>query len=109
MDLVRVFDAYRELSCLHSLVLTLTRTRSDVAFYVNPNLGPNVSIRKVWNTEREAERMLEAAQILHRKRLPYLTLSRDVEDIFVQDLNPASGTYQGWKPQRIFIVRLLRE
>jgi hypothetical protein len=109
MDLVRVFDVYRELSRLDSLMLTLTRTRSDVAFYVNPNFGPNISIRNVWNTEREAQRMLEVAQILHRKRLPNLVLSRDVQDIFAQDMNPASGTYQGWKPQRIFTVRLLRE
>jgi hypothetical protein len=109
MDLVRVFDEYRELGHLDSCVLTLTRTRSDVAFHFNPMFGLAANMENAWDTEREAQRMLEAAQILNRRRLPLLTLSQDVQDVMTQDMNPSSGTYQGWKPQRIFTVMLLRE
>ena len=59
--------------------------------------------------EREAQRMLETAQLLNWRRLPQLTLSQDVQDAFAQDLNPSSYTYLGWKPQSISIVRLLRQ
>src|SRR3954468_18160296 len=105
MDLVRVFDKYPEPCCLDSCVLTLTRTRSDVTFYVNPN--PNIG--NAYNAEREAQHILKAAQLLNRRRLPQLTLSQDVLDIFAQDLNPSSYTYQEWKSEHIFTVRLLQQ
>ena len=109
MDLVRVFDTYRELgSCLDSLVLTLTRERSDVAFTFQSLPLILTHVTNAFDSEREAERMLEAAQLLHERRLPHLTLSREVRDGVRQDLDPASRTYRRWILQRIYMVRLLR-
>ena len=109
MDLVRVFDTYRELGrCLDSLVLTLTRERSDVAFTFHSQPLILTRVTNAFNSEREAERMLEAAQLLHERHLPHLALSRDVRDNVSQDLDPVSGTYMRWILQRIYTVRLLR-
>jgi hypothetical protein len=76
---------------------------------MNPSFPPSLDIGDAWNMEREAQRMLAATQPLNRRYLPQLTLSQNVQDIFAQDLNPSSYTYQGWKPQRIFTVRLLQQ